>query len=140
MKVNERVNITFSCPLSLKKEAEKIISKKNYRTDEKLSLSGFVAKSLNCYVKAQNAKNFKDFHDIFSEIFINNKNLDLQTKYKIVNDFLQFFEKIKNEFDEYYTYKKLKNLDDESVKKVEELGEMASWIKEKIRQKNEKSK
>jgi len=140
MKVNERVNITFSCPLFLKKQAEKIISKKNFEEGKKLSLSNFVAKSLSCYVKAQNAQNFKDFKGIFSEIFINNKNLDLQTKYKIVNDFLQFFEKMKEEFDEYYAYKKLKNVDDESVKKIEDLGEMASWIKQEIRQKNEKSK
>ena len=140
MKVNERVNITFSCPLFLKKQAEKIISKKNFEEGKKLSLSNFVAKSLNCYVKAQKAQDFKDFKDIFSEIFINNKNIDLQTKYKIVNDFLQFFEKMKEEFDEYYAYKKLKNVNDESVKKVEELGEMASWIKQEIRQKNEKSK
>ena len=140
MKLNERVNITFSCPLQLKKEAEKIIAKKNFENGEKIRLSGFVAKSLNCYVKAQNARSFEDFRDIFADFFINNSNLNLQAKYEIVNDFLNYFEKMKKEFDEYYAFKKLKNVDDESVEKVEALGEMASWIVQEMRKKNENIK
>jgi len=122
MKLNERVNITFSCPLQLKKKAEKIIAKKNFENGEKIRLSGFVAKSLNCYVKAQNARSFEDFKDIFVEIFINNKNLDLDAKYKIINDFLNYFEEMKKEFDEYYAFKKLKKLMIKVLKRLKSLG------------------
>jgi len=132
--LNERVNITFSCPLQLKKQAEKIIAKNNYLNTEKKrkeTLSFFCCSALELYVKAQNVRNYEDFEEVFNAIFVNNYNVSMSIKYEILLELKKTVETYIKEFDDYFKFKEqfkdeIEDLD--LAEKIEERGMMAAWI------------
>ena len=132
-----RVMITFSLPLSKKKEIEQIIIANSYKTKQKQSLSNYCLKSVLLYTQVQTAANFKDFAAVWSNIFVNNNNITLQNKLEILKNFEEEIKKEKEELEEYFAFKSLKKIKDVEAEKVENLGEMASWIVTEMKKKNE---
>jgi len=121
----DRTTITFSLPISLKKEIERFILAKSLENGEKESVSYFCLKSVKCYLQAQKIKNCFDLKKIWSEIFINNNNINLDKKFKILKEFRKEIEEEIEELKRYFNYKKIKNLEND--------GEMASWVVEEIK-------
>jgi len=134
-----RALMSFTLPQELKNKIQDIVYKNSIKSRQRETISKFILKSVLLYLKVQEARKFEDFDEIWIEIFTNNSNISLQKKYEILKKFNEKIDKQIKELDEYFSFKKLKNVNDESVKKVEEFGEMASWIKEKIRKKDEKN-
>ena len=132
-----RVMITFSLPLFKKKEIEQIIIANSYKTKQKQSLSNYCLKSVLLYTQVQTAANFKDFKAVWSNIFINNNNITLQNKLEILKNFEEEIKKEKEELEEYFAFKSLKKIKDVEAEKMENLGEMASWIITEMKKKNE---
>jgi len=130
----DRTTITFSLPVGLKKEIEHFILLKNLENDKKESVSYFCLKSVKCYLQVQNIKNFEGLKKIWSEVFICNTNINLNKKLEILKKFKKEIEVEVEELESYFNYKKIKNLEnDSSIKEVENLGEMASWVVEEIK-------
>jgi len=129
----ERTTITFSLPINLKKQIEHFILSKNLKSDERESVSYFCLKSVKCYLQIQKINKFEDLKNIWSCVFINNNNINLNRKLEFLKEFEKEIKKEIEELEEYFSYKKLKNLENESIAKVEELGEMASWVVEEMK-------
>jgi len=138
--MKDRVMVTFSLPFHKKKEIEQLIISNSFRTGQKQTLSNFCLNAVLLYTKIQKVKEFGDLKEVWGEIFINNNNLTLQEKFEILKEFKKEIEEEIEELKRYFNYKKIKNLEnDESVKKVENFGEMASWIVVKIKNKDKKN-
>jgi len=130
----ERTTITFSLPVHLKKEIERFILSKNLENSEKESVSYFCLKGVKCYLQIQKIDSFEDLMNIWSCVFINNNNINLLKKLEFLKEFKKELENEIEELENYFSYKKLKNLEnDESIAKIESLGEMASWVLEDMR-------
>ena len=135
--MSDRVMISFSLPLSKKKEIQKIIITNSYFKNERQSLSNFCAKSVILNLKVHKIEKIDDLKEVWSSVFINNRYIHLRKKLELLKDFRKELEKEIEEIEEYYAFKALKKLEnDEVAKKVEELGEMSSEIVLKMR-KNE---
>ena len=129
----ERTTITFSLPVDLKKQIEYFILSKNLKSDERESVSYFCFRSVKCYLQIQKIDSFEDLMNIWGCVFINNNNISLNKKLDFLKEFGEEIKREIEELEKYFSYKKLKNLEDESIAKIESLGEMASWVLEDMR-------
>jgi len=137
--MKDRVMVTFSLPFYKKKEIEQLIISNSFRTGQKQTLSNFCLNAVLLYTKIQKVKEFGDLKEVWGEIFINNNNLTLQKKFEILKEFKKEIEAEVEELEEYFAFKNLKKIEDKDVQKVENLGEMASWIVVKIKNKDKKN-
>jgi len=138
----DRTTITFSLPIPLKKEIERFILAKSLEDGEKESVSYFCFKGVKCYLQAQKIKNCFDLKKIWSEIFISNTNVNLSKKLEILKKFKKEIEEEIEELERYFDYKRVNNLENDlKIKKVEDFGEIASWVVENMMKgkQNEKS-
>ena len=126
--MSDRVMISFSLPLSKKKQIQEIIITNSYFQNKRQTLSNFCAKSVILNLKVHKIKKIDDLKEVWSEIFINNKYINLQKKLELLKSFKQEIEAEIKEIEEYYAFKQLKKIKDEEAEKVENLGKMASWI------------
>ena len=137
--MSDRVMISFSLPLSKKKQIQDLIITNSYFKNERQSLSNFCAKSVILNLKVHKIQNFEDLKDIWSDIFINNRYIHLRKKLELLKDFRKEIEKEIEELEEYYAFKSLKKLEnDEIAEKLEKLGQMYSPIVLELSKKKEK--
>ena len=137
--MSDRVMITFSLPLLIKKEIQQLIITNSYYSNKKQSLSNFCSKSVILNLKVHKIENFDDLIEVWSSIFINNRYIHLKKKLELLKDFRKEIEKEIEELEEYYAFKSLKKLEnDEIAEKLEKLGQMYSPIVLEMQKKEKK--
>ena len=133
--------VTYSLPLFVKNRVKDIISKLNFKCKKDFSISRFSLNSVLLNIKIQDAKNYNDFKEIWDEIFVSNCNLDLRSKLDILKKFKNEIELEIEELENYFSFKELNKIDENEVKKFEEMGQIPFFVREKMKKgnKNEKS-
>ena len=137
--MSDRVMVTFSLPLFLKKEIQHLIITDSYYSNKKKSVSNFCLKSVILNLKVHKINKFEDLKEIWSDIFINNRYIHLKKKLELLKDFKKEIESEIEELEEYYAFKALKKLEnDEVAEKLEKLGQMYSPIVLEMQKKEKK--
>ena len=138
--MSDRVMVTYSLPLSVKNRVKDIISKLNFKCKKDLSISRFSLNSVLLNIKIQDAKNYNDFKEIWDEIFVSNCNLDLRSKLDILKKFKNEIELEIEELENYFSFKELNKIDENEVKKFEEMGQIPFFVREKMKKGNKDEK
>jgi len=138
--MSDRVMVTYSLPLSVKNRVKDIISKLNFKCKKDFSISRFSLNSVLLNIKIQDAKNYNDFKEIWDEIFVSNCNLDLRSKLDILKKFKNEIELEIEELENYFSFKELNKIDENEVKKFEEMGQIPFFVREKMKKGNKDEK
>ena len=129
----DRTTITFSLPISLKKEIERFILAKSLEDGEKESVSYFCFKGVKCYLQAQKIENFEGLKKIWSEVFICNTNINLSKKLEILKKFKKEIEAEVEELESYFRFKELNKIDEVEVERFERMGQIPLLVREKMK-------
>jgi len=138
--MSDRVMVTYSLPLFVKNRVKDIISKLNFKCKKDFSISRFSLNSVLLNIKIQDAKNYNDFKEIWDEIFVSNCNLDLRSKLDILKKFKNEIELEIEELENYFSFKELNKIDENEVKKFEEMGQIPFFVREKMKKGNKDEK